>query len=46
MIKPKARGEGDGGAGWDAGIGPHRKAGNEDGVLDSTLNRVKAPLPA
>lgn len=33
-------------SGWDAGIGPYRKAGNKDDVLDSTLNRVKAPLPA
>lgn len=36
----------DGKSGCDAGIGPHRKAGSEDDVLDSTLNRVKAHLPA
>lgn len=45
-IKPKTRWVGDGKSGCDAGIGPHRKAGSEDDVLDSTLNRVKAHLPA
>lgn len=35
-------GWGDGNSGWAAGIGPHRKAGSKDDVLDSTPSRVKA----
>lgn len=34
-------GQEDRNSGCDAGIGPHRKAGREDEVLDSTLNRVQ-----
>jgi hypothetical protein len=38
---PKSVGQEDRNSGCDAGIGPHRKAGSEDEVLDSTVNRVQ-----
>lgn len=35
-------GQDDVNSGCDAGIGPHRKVGSKDEVLDSILNRVQA----